>query len=94
MIIIIIITMVMINAEGPGPAMNADKRGEMLGEKPLPAPHMARTEHTGSVFDLVSTADKERLTGLKNRFEKSETFASAPLALALALFPPDLSRVR
>jgi hypothetical protein len=68
----------MINAEGPGPAMNADKRGEMLGEKPLPAPHMARTEHTGSVFDLVSTADKERLTGLKNRFEKSETFASAP----------------
>lgn len=58
--------------------MNADKRGEVLGETPLPSPHVARSEHSGSVFDLVSSVDKERLTALKARFEKSETYGRSP----------------
>lgn len=47
---------------------------------------MPRTEHKGSVFDLVSSADKERLSALKSRFEKSESYAPPLFMHFLLLF--------
>lgn len=64
------------------PTMNADKRGEILGETPLSSPHMPRKEHIGSVFDLISPEDKQRLSALQTRFEKSVRYVHTKISIA------------